>query len=59
MKVGDRVQIHPRFDEWMQGDRYGVITKVTMRKGHPAYHVNLDKSGRALVAREADLTIID
>lgn len=52
MKVGDRVEIHPGLDAWMQGDRYGVITKVTLRKGERHFHVNLDKSGRRLVLKE-------
>ena len=25
MKKGDRVQLHPACDEWMQGDRYGTV----------------------------------
>ena len=25
MEIGDRVQLHPACDEWMQGDRFGVI----------------------------------
>lgn len=59
MKVGDRVEIHPRFDDWMRGDRYGVIQRITSRRGVTVYHVNLDKSGRVLVAKEDDLTLID
>ena len=28
-KDGDRVALHPATDEWMQGDRYGEIVRLT------------------------------
>ena len=52
---GQRVQLHPATDEWMQGDRYGTVvghgrrraytngTSVTMET---PVRVKLDKSGR-------------
>lgn len=42
LKVGDRVQIHPAADAWMQGDRYGEIVRV----GNSIVHVRMDRSGR-------------
>jgi len=27
-KVGDRVQLHPGTDQWMRGDRYGVVKSI-------------------------------
>ena len=41
---GDRVEIHPAMDAWMQGDRYGTVTKV----GRSLFSVHMDKSGRTL-----------
>jgi hypothetical protein len=42
MKVNDRVQAHPATDSWMQGDRYGVISKI----GRKYIHVLMDRSCR-------------
>jgi hypothetical protein len=28
LAVGDRVQLHPGTDVWMQGDRFGEIVKI-------------------------------
>jgi hypothetical protein len=42
LKVGNRVQIHPAADAWMQGDRYGEVVKV----GRSIVHVKMDRSGR-------------
>ncbi|HYB34977.1 MAG TPA: hypothetical protein VEF72_03760 [Mycobacterium sp.] len=40
-QVGDRVELHPGLDAWMQGDRYGEVAKVT-----PTHvHVKMDRSG--------------
>lgn len=37
-KAGQRIQLHPGTDLWMQGARYGEIVKV----GRKALHVRLD-----------------
>lgn len=42
LRVGDRVQIHPASDAWMQGDRYGEVVKV----GRSIVHVKMDRHGR-------------
>ena len=39
--VGDRIQVLPHVDRWMQGDRYGNVTKI----GHKFVHVSMDMSG--------------
>lgn len=40
--AGRRVEIHPRYDAWMAGDRFGEVVKVT-----PRYiTVKMDRSGR-------------
>ncbi len=57
LNKGQRVQLHPACDEWIQGDRYGEI--VGYGHKHPykdtrtgriniitPYRVKLDKSGR-------------
>ena len=54
--VGDRVQLHPGLDAWMQGDKYGDVAKVT----HQNYHVKMDRSGRTLlIPRQALLTLVN
>ena len=40
-EVGDRVQIAPHTDRWMQGDRFGTVIKI----GRFYLHVKLDLSG--------------
>ena len=42
--VGQRVELHPACDAWMQGDRFGVVTKI----GTKYVHVKMDRSGRTL-----------
>jgi hypothetical protein len=41
---GDRVELHPGCDAWMQGDRYGEI--VDLQEEYAA--VLMDKSGQIL-----------
>ncbi len=43
-KIGDRVQIPAWHDDWMRGDRYGVVVKAV--PGSQTVHVRADKSGR-------------
>jgi hypothetical protein len=33
-KVGDRVELHPGFDLWMQGARFGEVTRITTTETH-------------------------
>ena len=40
--LGARIEIHPRLDAWMAGDRFGVVVKVTRTR----LHVLMDRSGR-------------
>jgi len=49
--VNARVQIHPRLDAWMQGDRFGAVSKVTKQK----VHVVLDKSMRTIRIAHGDI----
>jgi hypothetical protein len=44
VNVGQRVQISPAYDAWLQGDRFGEVIKVTAK----TVYVKLDKSGRTL-----------
>ena len=47
MNVGDRVQLHPATDEWMSGDKFGVIVRFGHGvKGTAPVIVKLDVSGR-------------
>lgn len=43
LKLGDRVQLHPATDQWMQGDRYGEV--VGFSRLHNV-RVRLERSGR-------------
>ena len=44
-RVGDRVEIHPKYDLWMMGARCGTVRRVT-RKGQ--VWVKLDNYDRKL-----------
>ena len=41
-KLGQRVELHPAFDAWIKGDRFGTVIKITRKN----IHVKLDKSGQ-------------
>ena len=45
-KEGRRVEMHPCTDWWMQGDRFGVVTKVDREAG--LLRVRLDRSGQTI-----------
>lgn len=49
-----RVQAHPVTDCWMQGDRYGNVTRV----GRQYVTVKMDKSGRLLRFSPANLLAV-
>lgn len=50
VRIGDRCQLHPATDEWMQGDKYGLVVGTSWSIDNPgiirAYRVKLDRSGR-------------
>lgn len=48
--VGRRVELAPHRDEWMQGDRYGTVLRVTAR----GFTVRLNRSGRTIRAVRDD-----
>lgn len=50
-RPGQRVQMHPATDAWMQGDRYGQVTGI----GRAYVHVLMDRSGRTLKVRPKNL----
>lgn len=53
---GDRVELHPGTDAWMQGDRYGVVAS-TYEDGR--VEVQMDKSGRILICLPELLRILE
>jgi hypothetical protein len=55
-RPGERVEIAPRFDQWMRGDRYGDVVKQSQRFG---VYVKMDKSGKTLRFAPEDLTAIN
>lgn len=52
---GDRVEVHPRFDLWMRGDRYGTVVKDSKL----GVYVTMDKSGKRLRYARYDLTLLE
>lgn len=48
-KVGDRVEIHPALDRWMQGDRCGEVVKITPHQ----IHVKMDVSQQTITGEPA------
>jgi len=54
--VGTRVEIHPRFDAWMMGDRFGTVIEIISRGER--FRVRLDKSQRVRSYALDDLTWI-
>jgi len=55
--VGTRVEIHPRFDDWMRGDRFGTVVEVISRGER--VRVRLDKSGNLRSYALEDIAWID
>lgn len=43
---GRKVEMHPGTDWWMQGDRFGVVTKVDTQNN--LLTIRLDKSGKTI-----------
>ena len=52
--VGHRVELHPATDQWMMGDRYGVVT----RSNHKYLTVKMDRSGKSYRALSEDLRYV-
>ena len=52
MKIGQRVQLHPHFDDWMRGDRYGTVIKIT--KQHIYVKLDVSKYIRKLTLDDVD-----
>lgn len=50
------MEISPRFDLWMRGDRYGTVEKHSERFG---VYVKMDKSGKVLRYAPEDLTSLE
>jgi len=41
---GERVELHPSTDRWMQGDRFGVVSRI----GRKWVSVRMDRSGQEI-----------
>lgn len=54
VREGSRVELHPRLDAWMMGDRFGTVQKT----GRKYVHVLMDRSGRVRRIAPEDLTIV-
>ena len=64
MIIGDRVEIAPRFDDWMRGDRYGEIVgfrhqRLGGEEAQTYVQVQLDKSGKKPYYYPRDLTLVE
>lgn len=66
-KVGQRVQLHPRTDRWMMGDRYGEVSKeirleinnLAVLPEKKLVAVKMDRSGKTLKVHPGNLILID
>lgn len=62
LAIGTRVALHPACDEWMQGDRYGLIIGAQWSLKAPgevsAYRVKLD-SGRVRKFHPDNLSAVE
>lgn len=54
VREGSRVELHPRLDAWMMGDRFGTVRKT----GRKYVHVLMDRSGKVRRIAPEDLTIV-
>ena len=45
-KIGRRVEMHPCTDWWMQGDRFGTVTKIDVPNG--ILSVKLERSNKTV-----------
>lgn len=64
MIVGDRVEVAPRFDRWMKGDRYGEIIGFRhqrLRHEEPVTYVQvlMDKTEDKPFFYPHDLTLVE
>lgn len=64
MIVGDRVEIAPRFDRWMQGDRYGEVVgfrhqRLGGQESETFVQVKMDKSEDRPYFYPQDLTLVE
>ena len=55
--VGERVQLHPRTDAWMAGDRFGTVERVSHRG--PFVTIRMDRSGLARTLAAHYVTTLD
>lgn len=53
--IGARVETNPACDCWMQGDRFGEITKL----GSKYIHVKMDRSGKTRKFLPRDLLTVE
>lgn len=49
--VGRRVELAPHLDDWMRGDRFGTILRVTGR----GFVVKLERSGRRVTLTDSSI----
>lgn len=64
---GKRVELHPACDEWMQGDRYGVVMGLGRARAYwrgrvdvvRPVRVKLDKSGRVRLFHPDNLSLVE
>ncbi len=40
--IGDRVELSPATDLWMQGAKFGTIVRVIGPASHPTYGIRMD-----------------
>jgi len=52
-KVGDDIETHPATDAWMQGDRFGTVSKLGMKY----VYVDMHRSGKTRKFLPGDLIV--
>jgi hypothetical protein len=56
-RIGDRVELHPATDDWMRGDRFGMV--VGMGGDPLRVMVRLDRSDRVRRYRPVDIFLVE
>lgn len=56
--IGKRVEIHPRFDRWMRGDKFGSVVGIrpVRGSGEVILKIRMDTSGQTVAFYQDDVT---
>lgn len=52
-----RVEIHPHYDRWMMGDRFGrIVRSGKLKDGRAVVYVKLEISGKTVCILDGEFT---